>query len=580
MVATREEAIALLLGERRHPARGAVVGRSREPPAPAAGTTSARPSTRTCASPAGRAVGPALAAGARPAVLPARRARPHLDVRRHCTARSGATTTSATAPTCSRWSSGCAASCATSAARTRSAPSAASGFGWSTSAMVGPHATAERARRCPRLDPWTSTPPTTTGSPGSPPARCRSRSPTRRPTRARCSSRRGPATTTASRWRCSPSCALSGYAIDDLFLQDTLLDGGARRRSPRSSRASADLLPVLVVGAPLVHGTRVLNCAVVDPPRPGPRRRAEVLPADLPRVLRAPLVRARRRPARRARSPLAGDEVPFGPDLIFEATDVPGLQLHVEICEDMWVPVPPSAEAALAGATVLANLSGSPITVGPRRGPPAAGPQRERALPRGVRLRGRGPGRVDHRPVAGTARRWSTSAATCWRETERFPDGPRRTGRRRRPRPDPPGAAAPGHVRRQPPRRSATGSRELPHASTFELQPPDRRHRAAPQGRPLPVRARRRRAARAGLLRGLQHPGLRARAAAARDRPAQGRHRRQRRPRLHARADRRGEGDGPARPPAQRHPRVHDAGLRDRRRPRSPTPPGSRSRSA
>ena len=57
-------------------------------------------------------------------------------------------------------------------------------------------------------------------------------------------------------------------------------------------------------------------------------------------------------------------EVPFGPDLLFAATDLPGFVLHVEICEDMWVPVPPSAEAALAGATVLANLSGSPITIG------------------------------------------------------------------------------------------------------------------------------------------------------------------------------------------------------------------------
>jgi NAD+ synthase (glutamine-hydrolysing) len=61
---------------------------------------------------------------------------------------------------------------------------------------------------------------------------------------------------------------------------------------------------------------------------------------------------------------LGGTEVPFGPDLLFTATDLPGFVLHVEICEDMWVPVPPSAEAALAGATVLANLSGSPITIG------------------------------------------------------------------------------------------------------------------------------------------------------------------------------------------------------------------------
>jgi NAD+ synthase (glutamine-hydrolysing) len=61
---------------------------------------------------------------------------------------------------------------------------------------------------------------------------------------------------------------------------------------------------------------------------------------------------------------VAGVEVPIGPDLLFAAEDLPGFVLHVEICEDMWVPVPPSAEAALAGATVLANLSGSPITVG------------------------------------------------------------------------------------------------------------------------------------------------------------------------------------------------------------------------
>jgi NAD+ synthase (glutamine-hydrolysing) len=56
--------------------------------------------------------------------------------------------------------------------------------------------------------------------------------------------------------------------------------------------------------------------------------------------------------------------VPFGPDLLFAADDVPGLVVHAEICEDVWIPVPPSAEAALAGATVLLNLSGSPITVG------------------------------------------------------------------------------------------------------------------------------------------------------------------------------------------------------------------------
>jgi NAD+ synthase (glutamine-hydrolysing) len=61
---------------------------------------------------------------------------------------------------------------------------------------------------------------------------------------------------------------------------------------------------------------------------------------------------------------LLGERVPFGNDLIFETENVPGFTLHVEICEDVWTPIPPSSWAALAGATVLANLSASNITVG------------------------------------------------------------------------------------------------------------------------------------------------------------------------------------------------------------------------
>jgi NAD+ synthase (glutamine-hydrolysing) len=55
---------------------------------------------------------------------------------------------------------------------------------------------------------------------------------------------------------------------------------------------------------------------------------------------------------------------PFGTDLLFAADDVPGLVVHAEICEDIWIPIPPSSQAALAGATVLANLSASNITIG------------------------------------------------------------------------------------------------------------------------------------------------------------------------------------------------------------------------
>ena len=61
---------------------------------------------------------------------------------------------------------------------------------------------------------------------------------------------------------------------------------------------------------------------------------------------------------------LLGERIPFGNDLVFDAVNVEGFKLHVEICEDVWTPIPPSTYAALAGATVLANLSASNITIG------------------------------------------------------------------------------------------------------------------------------------------------------------------------------------------------------------------------
>ncbi|GAW50854.1 MULTISPECIES: NAD(+) synthase [unclassified Nocardioides] len=158
-----------------------------------------------------------------------------------------------------------------------------------------------------------------------------------------------------------PELCLSGYAIDDLFLQDTLLDA-VLDAVATIVEASLDLAPVLVIGAPLVHGNRVLNTAVVI-------HRGRVLgvaPKSYLPTYREFYERRWFAPGDDVRGTtiLAGQEVPIGPDLLFEAVDVRGLVLHVEVCEDMWVPVPPSAEAALAGATVLANISGSPITVG------------------------------------------------------------------------------------------------------------------------------------------------------------------------------------------------------------------------
>ena len=158
-----------------------------------------------------------------------------------------------------------------------------------------------------------------------------------------------------------PELTLSGYSIEDILLQDSLLDA-VESALAELVVESGELLPVLVVGAPLRHLHRIYNTAVVI-------HRGAILGVAVKSYL--PTYREfyeRRQSApgddMRGTIRLLGADIPFGPDLIFDATDVPGLVLHVEICEDMFVPVPPSALAALAGATVLANLSGSPITIG------------------------------------------------------------------------------------------------------------------------------------------------------------------------------------------------------------------------
>ncbi len=162
-----------------------------------------------------------------------------------------------------------------------------------------------------------------------------------------------------------PELTLSGYSIEDILLQDLLLDDVEAALAQLVER-SAEVLPVLVVGAPLRHGHRIYNTAVVI-------HRGAVLGV----VPKSYLPTYREFYEHRQIAPGADErgtivvggvsgpiEAPFGPDLLFAASDLPGFVLHVEICEDMFVPIPPSAQAALAGATVLANLSGSPITIG------------------------------------------------------------------------------------------------------------------------------------------------------------------------------------------------------------------------
>jgi NAD+ synthase (glutamine-hydrolysing) len=158
-----------------------------------------------------------------------------------------------------------------------------------------------------------------------------------------------------------PELTLTGYSIEDLLHQDAVLDE-VELAVATVVEGSADLLPVIVIGAPLRHRNRIYNCALVI----HRGRLLGVAPKSYTPTYRE-FYEGRQLAAgddQRGDLRVAGAEVPFGPNLLFDATDVPGLVLHVEVCEDMWVPIPPSAEAALAGATVILNLSGSPITVG------------------------------------------------------------------------------------------------------------------------------------------------------------------------------------------------------------------------
>jgi NAD+ synthase (glutamine-hydrolysing) len=156
--------------------------------------------------------------------------------------------------------------------------------------------------------------------------------------------------------------ALSGYAIGDLFFQDALLDA-VERAIETIVAASGKLQPMLLFGAPLRHAGRLYNTAVAV-------HRGRLL-GVVPKIHLPNYHEFYERRHFASGEGTAGGEIsigghraPFGADLLFAAEDMPGFVVHAEICEDFWVPIPPSSAAALAGATVLANLSASNITIG------------------------------------------------------------------------------------------------------------------------------------------------------------------------------------------------------------------------
>jgi NAD+ synthase (glutamine-hydrolysing) len=168
-----------------------------------------------------------------------------------------------------------------------------------------------------------------------------------------------------------PELCVTGYTCGDLFGQARLLDA-AREAIDRIAAATVGHSQLVVVGAPIPVRNSLFNCAV-----------AIADGSVLGIVPKQFLPNYKEFYESRWFSPAVGREpeeidwsgrrVPFGIDLLFEARDQAGeggpggLVVGIEICEDLWVPVPPSALQAMAGATVLVNISASNETVGKSR---------------------------------------------------------------------------------------------------------------------------------------------------------------------------------------------------------------------
>ncbi|HXZ91900.1 MAG TPA: NAD(+) synthase [Burkholderiales bacterium] len=159
-----------------------------------------------------------------------------------------------------------------------------------------------------------------------------------------------------------PELGLSAYSCEDLFHQQALI-AAAEAALVELMRATRALPLAALVGLPVQVDGLLYNCAALI----CRGRLVGVAPKSfLPNYREFYELRqftpgetcARREIA------LAGQRAPFGTDLVFRLEEQPRLKLYAEICEDLWVPAPPSTYAALAGATLIANLSASNVVIG------------------------------------------------------------------------------------------------------------------------------------------------------------------------------------------------------------------------
>ena len=159
-----------------------------------------------------------------------------------------------------------------------------------------------------------------------------------------------------------PELCTTGYSLDDLFHQDALLDAALDALATLQA-ASRSIAGLIVVGVPIRIEGKLYNCAAaihhgnvlgLIPKLYLPNYREFYEKRQFTSGMNAVVTEV----------DLFGTSVPFGHDLLFEASTLPGLVVHAEICEDLWAPIPPSTYAAMGGATILCNLSASNSTIG------------------------------------------------------------------------------------------------------------------------------------------------------------------------------------------------------------------------
>ena len=176
-----------------------------------------------------------------------------------------------------------------------------------------------------------------------------------------------------------PELCVTGYTCGDLFLSALLLDA-AEEALLNICAHTQNCDPVVVLGVPLRAGGKLYNCAAV-------LHRGRILGVVPKTWLPNYDVFAEKRCFASAAAyhgpgsvPVSGADVPFGTGLVFACAQMPAFRLGVELCEDVWAPIPPSVRLCLAGATVIANCSASPEAAGK--------PARRRTLLRAASARG------------------------------------------------------------------------------------------------------------------------------------------------------------------------------------------------